>query len=376
MLLSFLFATDFNNILKLKLPSANKYFLAVFLFNFISFLYLIINPSDKYPELNSQIFFMQLYIFAILFALSTQSKNKVPINLDRYLFYISAFINLVILYQVTKGFTGLYLENVFFNELGGNNSMSQGGDKITMGRALYLSFITTIVYKCRNKIDLFIKPLLIISAFLGLYMFNTRSSIVICFISLILLYHWSSKEVNNPTLRIRQKLFWLFGLTLSIILVYFYISNDFLYNLVNIVVSNIKNGITSYFSNSSIDESASVRRISWKFFLSGFASSNLLQIIFGHGFISYFFDFPVLQAFFDLGILVFLIYLVTLIYLPIRFIIVAKSNNRSIIIIQLFALHYLFDQLYAGMPYWSFQFMPIILLCFFYKNNRQLFYDK
>lgn len=371
MLLSFLFIVDFKNIIRFKLPSANKYFLVLFLFNFVSFIYLIVSPSEKYPELNSQIFFMQLYIFAILFALSTQSKNKNLKNLDRYLFYISAFINIVILYQVTLGFKGIYLENIFFDSSTDSNHMDQGGDKITMGRALFLSFVTALVYKSRNKVEFIIKPVIVMSALLGLYMFNTRSSIVLCIISMAIYFWYQKGTLQSKKNILRQSLFYGgIALILFFAIIYLYQTNSLFQALLDKIGENIYNGIVSYFTNQSTDESAATRRDSLIFFINNTFQIDFSYLVFGHGFISYFFDFPLLQAFYDLGIFFFLFYIISLICFPVKFIFYKKTYIPHIIIIQLMAFHYLIDQLYCGVPYWSFQFMPIILLTFFYVNNK------
>lgn len=373
MAMSFILSVDYKSVKRLRLPSWNKSFALFSFFFLITLLYLLVIPSPS-SKLNNQILPMQLYLLTVIFSLSTHEKNKTLSNLDRYLFYIAAFVNFVVLYQVTKGFTGIYLENVFYNALDDANNMAEGGDKITIGRALFLSFITTLVYRSKNKLERLIKPLLIVGSFLGLFMFNTRSSIAICVLSIGLYYwyHYTTKGKSN-FLNIPR---YIYTITIFILiggLIYFYFSNEVFKFMIDKVSTNIWNGISSYFGSSSIDPSASNRRLSIEYFIDHESNATLFQLFFGHGFIPFFLDIPILQAIYDLGIFIFFLYLIILIYYPIKFIFIKKSEISHIIILQLFAFHYLLDQLYAGAPYWSFQFMPIILLCFIDKNNSQLF---
>lgn len=378
MLLSFIFCIDYKNIYKLRLASAKKSFLFILFFQLISLIYLLISPSEKYPDFNTQIIFMQGYIFAIIFALTTQDKDKTFKNLDRYLFYISAFINLVILYQATRGFTGIYLENVFADRILDTNRMAEGGDKTTMGRALFLSFISAVVYRSRNKIEFISKVLIIPSAFIGLYMFNTRATILMCIIGLgIYLFRYKKEMLLKSKKSLAIVLFSLVVI-LPGLAIYFYYSNDFFQAMVNISVENISNGILSYFGNKSTDVSALARKESMAIIRNALGDSSILQLILGHGFISFFIDIPIIQAYFDLGILGFMFYFISLIVFPIKFIFFRTAKNSHTTILQLFALHYLVDQLYAGLPYWSIQFMPILIILLinntinFKKNNESL----
>ncbi|MDD4993941.1 MAG: hypothetical protein PHR83_17100 [Paludibacter sp.] len=369
--LSFLFIVNYRNLFRFIFPSYNKYFTYIFLFNFISFLYLLLFPSH-YQSLNKQIIVMQLYIFAVIIALSTLNRNLNLINLDRYLFYISGFITLVILYQVTRGFTGIYLENVFADSTLKTNRMEHGGDKTTMGRALFLCFITAIVYKSKNNIETLIKPILIVSVFLGLYMFNTRASIVVCLLSL-LIYFWKKHQIGIGIFHKRNSIiiYTFVAIILIFFSVYLYQSNIYFYTMINVMIENIFNGLSSFFGSSKTDESALIRKGNMIYFQNAMNDLNPFQLLFGRGFIVRFIDVPFMQAFLDLGLFGFFFYTISLIYLPLKFIFVKLTSISHIIIIQLFAFHYLVDQLYAGMPYWSLQFMPIILLVFLYSNNRK-----
>ncbi len=377
MFLSFIFSLNINNIRQFKLPSWNNYFLLVITFVVISLFYSIMFPCPlKFKYLSDKIFFMQLYILGIIFSLSSQSRNMNFVYFQRIIFYLSGFICIVILYQVTKGFSGISLDNAFYNPDTDTNSMKEGGDKITMGRALFLCFAATIVLPTKNLFEKLLKPFLIVSIFLNLYMFNSRASIAICIIS-VLIYFWKTKNKNNKKSRKISKVTYItLSLFTLIMLIYLYNSNSIFNTAINLGVYNLKSGFSSYFmGNNSVtfDSSAAYRFQSRLLFWQNLTNSNFLQFIFGHGFLPYYYDFPLIQVFNDLGLLGFILYFIILIYTPIKFIFFKSTTISHIIIVQLFAFHYVLDQFYCGLPYWSMQYMPILLLVFFYKNKKDHF---
>lgn len=370
MMMGVILTIDYRNLINIRFY---KYKLLAFvlLFNSIAFIYAILSSGTKYPELHNQIVLMQLFIFALIVGLSTNLNRRIElVNFDRYLFYVTGFISLVILYQSTRGFTGIYLENVFADAATDSNHMAEGGDKTTMGRVLYLSIITTVIYKSRNVFELLLKPVLIFSAFFGLYMFNTRASIVLSFLSLFIYYYKYIYKNGRVKKKVSVINYLIIIVTVVIALIYFYNTNFYFKSIVDLIYTNISNGISSYFGDNKDDVSAMIRKQHLRIVSPLIIGSSIFQLLFGHGFVTFFVDIPIIQAFLDLGLFGFIFYFISLIVLPIIFIFKKRYNNTHLIIIQLFAFHYLVDQIYAGMPYWSFQFCPIILLIFFDNYNK------
>lgn len=372
MFLSILFVADYKNLFSGKISNFGGIglFLAL-LFQIISFFYLVLSTSTNVDFTPGKLVLMEAYVIAFIIMLLTNKRTEFR-NFDRILFYLTGFINIVILYQVTKGFTGIYLENVFLDPDTGLSSMAHGGDKITMGRALLLNVICCIVYEHKNRYEFWIRVLFPAFAFLSLFMFNTRSSMVMCFICFFVYLWKQSKILHKPFLNIKY-VGYLLLLILFILIMYLTI--PVIGELIDIVFNNISSGVFGFFGKTSdsqieMDSSSEFRYQSMLIFRNSL-SDGILYLLFGHGMLHVFFDFPIIQCFYDMGVIVFAIYAYVLLLCPIKMVFGYLTSSKFIIIIQLLAIQYFFDQFYCGIPYWSFQFMPIVLILYFCKKKEK-----
>lgn len=181
MVLSFLFVIDYRNLSRLRFPSWNKGFKWIIIFDIVEFIYLIFNFGAI-----SEFLQYHLYLLFIIIAISTQTKDLHINRLPIFLFITTAFISITVGYQATQGFSGIYTENVFYNETTNSSGLAEGGDKITMGRALLLCIISCIVFFFKGKYFPIICSGLIAVSFIGLFMFGTRASMACAFLCLFL----------------------------------------------------------------------------------------------------------------------------------------------------------------------------------------------
>ena len=135
MLLSALLLFDVKGIAKIRM--SNK---TIVLFILQIFLLLVSIVSNRST---TQLITFHLYLLAIIFALSTNKKYIYFSYFGKILFWISGFIAILVLFQATNGFTGL---TISFDSTG-KLWLRQGGDPITMSRALEFNFITCLFYK-------------------------------------------------------------------------------------------------------------------------------------------------------------------------------------------------------------------------------------
>lgn len=377
MAMSILCIIDYKNLFKgsfLNVFSPGVF--SVLFFYFLTIIFLLFSTIsqdnrfiDSYILEYNKLLRMSLYVIIFIFCLTTQ-RRKQFINFPRLLLYITAFINIVILYQVTKGFTGIYLENVFYNAIDNTNMMAEGGDKTTMGRALLLNIICCMVCKHQNKFEYIARIFLTISALWSLFMFNTRASIVCSFIC-YMTYLWRMHSINKTAFVTKRNILRaVFAIFLLLLLI---ISIPQLQEQLEHIYNNILSGIFGFMGlvpggDVVYDDSANVRLQAMRNF-TFFDEDNFLSFLWGHGVLRTFIDFPIIQCFYDMGMLGFIPYFIALILSPIYILKNYNSSEPSILILQLFSIQYFFDQFYAGLPYWSFQFMPILLLLFFYKNK-------
>lgn len=140
MLLSALLLFDVKGIAKIRM--SNK---TIVLFILQIFLLLVSIVSNRST---TQLITFHLYLLAIIFALSTNKEYIYFSYFGKILFWISGFVAILVLFQATNGFTGL---TVSFDSTG-KLWLRQGGDPITMSRALEFNFITCLFYKKRIKL--------------------------------------------------------------------------------------------------------------------------------------------------------------------------------------------------------------------------------
>lgn len=362
---SVLLTVDYKNLVSFKFPSYSKFFALLWIFQIIELFYAAYCTRNV-----TQYIYMHQYLLAITFSLSTQTPNRHFHYLDRLFLYSSGFIAVVVAYQATMGFTGLYTENIFYNEYIGHSQMEEGGDKITMGRALLFSIICAIVYKTHYKFEYLVRILIVVFAFLGLFMFNTRASIVTAIICLVMYYYKKVTynygiEVKNPLLK---NFFFPVFITFSFFLFSYY-TIDYVHVTIDHLYESLTRGIFTYWGDYSMgeDESTSYRYKTIQKILTD--QYSFKDILFGKGYYTIYIDIPMFQAFYDFGLWGILYFLI-LGYWPVKYVVKMNTKQIPVMMVLLFSIQYLFDQLYCGLPYFFFQFMPIILLVFFYNNNK------
>lgn len=363
---SVLCVLNFKNLFSIKMPSYNVFFSFLIIFQIIELLYASFCKKDI-----SNLIPMHLYLMSIAIALSTQDKGKDFRYADVLFFYLGLFITIVVAYQATMGFTGIFTSNIFYREDIGTSQMEKGGDKITMGRAILFAVISSIVYTPRFKVEHVIRVICVIAAFVGLIMFNSRSPMVMSFMCLLVYMIKKSQlksRVSFFSYRTFTKLF-IYLLPVMVVLVITYLSVDYVAESIDNIFSSAIRGLLTLFGDKSmgVDLSADyrhevIRKI-------GNADYSLFDYILGAGYFTIFIDIPIVQAFYDFGIWG-IVYLFLLLIMPLFFLLKYNTSKAPVMIVLLFSLQYLFDQFYCGLPYWFFQYIPITLLSFFYYNSK------
>lgn len=363
---SVLCVMNFRNAFSFKFPCWNNFFSLIWIFQIIELIYSLNCRADISTYIP-----MHYYLLAITFALSTQNKGLDFRFSDVIFMYLSAFISLVVAFQATHGFVGVYTTDEFYQADIGTSQLEQGGDKITMGRALLFSVICSIVYKRRHQWELFVKVVVIACSFVGLMMFNTRASMIVSIICLLIYIIKKSQLISGAAFLSKRtlNLFFKYSLFATTIFLIVYFQIDYVREMVDNLLFNFTRGVLTLFGDNSFGEDQStiyrhtvMRKISQ-------TETSIGELLFGHGYYTIYIDIPMFQAFYDFGIFG-ILYFIILGYMPAKYTLKYNTTKVPVMIILLFAVQYLFDQAYCGLPYYFFQFMPIILLVFFYNNNN------
>ena len=352
MALSILLVIDLNNFSRLRFPSISCSMGLLILMQLYMLFVTYACGVQRY-------FFNQGYVIAFILALATIEPYKIFRHFEKIVFWVTMVIAIVIVYQGTFGFTVMSLQSEAFYR-GGYATLEQGGDKITLGRALGLGIISALYYEGKNENIL--RILLIMLAFAGLLLFNTRAA---CFMGgifiMIKTFYYDNRNVNQGHYK---KAFAIFlGIIVAVLFgKYFLIMGESIVNAIEtLFVGHTSNGADP----STINRFYTISKV-----LQSFENANLLELIFGQGYVFYV-DIPLLQAFHDFGLIGGCLYFYLLVILPILFIVMWKDEKKQIHILQLFALQYVIDQIYCAEPYQFYHFMPLILLCFYERNQQK-----
>lgn len=301
-----------------------------------------------------QLISYHLFLIAAILALVSNNRYIEYKNFGRYMFYVSGFISLVVLYQATSGFSELQLSF----EGTGKLWLSEGGDPITLPRAIQMNVIACLFYRKKNKIEKILTPCFILSDVIGLFSFSNRSTIMICAILFGIWIAKNFKTINASKL--------LLGMAVGVIVIVLLIRNPYFSDKFSLIYDSGRRGIRTLLGlGGKIDSSAlsridALNRVKAEINQVGFIKSFLFGLGYNHAYL----DRPIIQGFVDLGILGGLLYAYYGFLIPLKKIITFRKReqvpNKAWLFVVLMAIQTLMDQLITGIPYYFFLWTPTI----------------
>lgn len=361
MILSCILMIDYSNLLRGIFFKLNKSSIILILFQILMIIYALLSKNQEI-----KLYFYHLYLIVVIISLATQNRKKEFKNFFRYLFYISAFIAIVVFWQATNG--GTELITSYRNT--GKLWLEEGGDPITMSRALEIYIIIALVYQSKNIFEKLFKVMSLVASIIGLFSFSNRAVIIGClFVYIVYILNTKLKSLSYKKIIKGIMIFamiFLFGFIL------FKYSSYIQTKVMSLIKSTI-NGINTYLGIGSgeLDASALTRNlIRTEVFEIINTKFSIINYLFGYGYNFIYIDMPVIQIFFDMGIVGFSIYVIYTLYIPIKFIMTNK-NSKIDLFIKLFLVQMVFDQFYCGLPYYYFYFTPAILIMLSYNQKSE-----
>ena len=145
-------------------------------------------------------------------------------------------------------------------------------------------------------------------------------------------------------------------------------------NTVRIVVDRsfqmLINGVNTFVGVDRSDMGASYRRNVWETVPHElFNNTNATEIVIGRGFMKGWFDVPYLQAFWDMGLLGGILYLMIQLIMPLKYIFV-RSNNPAILFAQCCIVSKLINSIAFGVCYGACLYLVIMMV--FLIQDREL----
>ncbi len=361
MLLSALLLFDVKGIVKIRM--SNKTIVLFVIQIFLLMVSLVSNQST------TQLITFHLYLLAIIYALSTNKEYIQFAYFGKILFWVSGFIAILVLFQATNGFTGLAI--TFDNT--GKLWLSQGGDPITMSRALEFNFIACLFYKEKNKIEKIVTWIFVAADIIGVFSFGNRS-VIVC--SIVVFLIWYIRYFNQ---KIDAKKLLITAIVI-VTVVCIGSKTTYLADKIDAIYSSMKNGLGTLlnFGTVSLDPSAKTRVEILSNMKNEFDTNFIKNFLMGMGYNYTYVDRPIYQSYFDFGIIGLIFYAYFLLLIPIKAIIGQLKNDREYngawILVVYSMVQTLGDQFLTGLPYYYYLWTPTIFALFSltnykYKNN-------
>ena len=144
---------------------------------------------------------------------------------------------------------------------------------------------------------------------------------------------------------------------------------------INIFVNSINKAVITLINDDNKngrDVAASIRYNNRNATISEFNSFNITEIFLGKGYMSRNqIDFPLLQIFYDCGILMGIIYFILSIVYPLKFVISKPKNDMDKIMIY-FAIITICNSFFTGNPYGINCYMYLIIVLFYYFQKKMI----
>lgn len=353
---------DYRGLKKLKIN--------VRLFAILCFQILLLIMAFFSQNATNQLIIFHLYLIAFIIALNSNVKYCKFENFGRVVFWISGFISLVIVFQATQGFKGLQLSYEGTSKLW----LSQGGDPITLARALGINIITCLFYKKKNYVEIIATIIFAFADIIGLFSFRNRSVLLCSFVIFVIWYFkYYTKSISANKILVS-------AISVAAVVIVLYKIPYFsikIKSTVDAMLSGI--GTLLNLNVNSVDSSAQTRVSILENLKNTFDQHFIRNLFIGLGYNFTYVDRPVIQMFYDNGIFAFIAYAYLNLWIPIKYLFKTIFNrvnyNDAWLIVAFISLQSVFDQFLTGLPYFYFLWTPAIFMVFSIINSKNKLSD-
>lgn len=238
-------------------------------------------------------------------------------------FYINGILAIVALIVILKNGQNT---GVFFS----SNIVNASGETIfsrdtTAGIGL-ITFITVISYQNYPRLTgRVMKSIFLIISVIVMILANRRTVLLNALLVLVLHWHNTGFKCRKISKRTFQRVIVYFAVGLA--LCYIFMKVPMFRQTLDKSMTSLSNGIQTFLGNASTDLSTEVRRNSRVNLLHKMqAETNVYRMILGHGYMTAWIDFPYLQAFWELGFIGGIVYLILQLFLPLQQMISRQTN--------------------------------------------------
>ena len=339
----------------------------VILFIILAFIYYFLSDFDEPVYL--------IYIgVSLIFSMGISlSKYEVDFSFDKTILFIWLFSLVTVLgglYCFASGTLTIFSGMFDFNEEG--DAIYDG---LTMGSVCITQMISSFCFMSEKEISstkricLF---LLIIIDFVVTIMAFKRTPLLIA--TLVIFYYLRRLGYLSMT---PKK---VFGILMVILIAVIYVLNnnevkEAVESIVEYTYEGISNLITGNHTGHGLTNSTDMRIDNRDQALNMIAQFDILEYMLGKGFMTFWFDMPLLQSYLDMGVIGFLLFFSYTVILPFYAVFSKNKKNDLVLFCGMLAVPSAICSLTSGHPYFHSIWMHISLLCFVlnanYENNSK-----
>lgn len=362
MLVGLLCLIEKKSLLKIKIIKGN--YLLCFLFT----LYCILMAwfSGYSFTQGSGAIIYSIFALILMYVLSMNSYWECEDDFVRILFHASGLLSFLCAWVLTDGFTDLSSHvNSIYSSAGEVIS-----NRLTLSTIPVMCILTCIIHKPQKITTVLLKYIYVFLSILCLLIVFRRSSTVSLMITLVLHIFYSVKKAKKHIdYKHLTMNFMSIAALIAVVVILYRI--PFIKEGIGNLMESINKAVLSLFGNDifGVDESANIRYRIRNQILKEYNSYNIVQILFGMGYMYRYLDFPVFQAFIDMGIFGGLIFSYLQIGVPVKNIFNSPVNELDEFI-KLYSIFGLMESFYSGIPYGYNRYIFVLMILFFQYSNR------
>lgn len=360
MFLSIFLLTNWKYFFELKFPKLESFQKKILFFQIFLIIYWLF--SDNAPL---QYLTFQLYVICFVFSLSTNERIDTK-TFFKFFLFLSSITSLVALYFFNRGL--VVGEDAYLMR---QEDSDYAIETFTVIWACTQNALAILCYPVKNRIlNLFLIALFVLDIYL-MILSNKRTPLFFLVLSILAIMY-----VKGNVL---QKLLKVFSLKwlLFIIIIFFILSliPDFFDRLVHLYDYFCEGVKTLFGSTNDIydkEASASIRTINRNRCLNDIQYEfDFFNYIFGAGYLKYYIDAPIIEAYADFGIIGFVCFFYIIIYYPIK--ILFKKIDYSILLFAVTNCLYAIGSIISAGNVCAYRiYIMVCILAYFVLQYKQL----
>ncbi len=361
MLVAVLLIVDYNHIFHIKVFKNNKNFYMCIVLVICMLAYGII---CGYPLTSgSAAVIYVIYTLVLLFAIMTNYQWENEDNFIKILYYISGIMSIWCFWHFSDGFRNFNVSvNVIYSSSG-----EPICDRLALSNISLFAILSSMEYKSKTRFQNILKCIFIVSALACMLIMRRRGYTGLLIVTVFLRLYYQIMKNRNTRLK-KEHIIEIFVIILIVIVV---LNNQYIMGKITSLVKSVWVALDTLFvgGTNKVDQSAIIRYSLRKRIITEIPTYSVFNYLFGKGYMYEYLDFPLFQAYIDMGVIVGTIYIIFMFIKPlIRIFVVPRTPLRSFL--NCYTLVACANLVYAGIPY-GYNVVLVVALGYYYDIMRK-----